>query len=149
MGRYDGQVEVLARGACVVAGRLLLCHSKGAANTFLPGGHVEFRERAEEALRREIAEELGLDAKVGRFLGCVEHAFAQKGQPHAEVNLVFVVTIEGLSSDVAPPSKEEKIEFSWVDMAGLDATALEPAALRRELPRWLDPAFRGAGWASW
>jgi 8-oxo-dGTP pyrophosphatase MutT (NUDIX family) len=149
MGKYDGQIEVLARGACVINGRLLLCHSKGAANTYLPGGHVEFRERAPEALRREIEEELGRNATVGRFLGGVEHAFVQKGVPHAEVNLVFEITVGGLTAGVVPSSKEEKIEFLWADLAGLDATALEPAVLRRVLPGWLDPSFRGERWASW
>jgi len=64
-------IEILARGVCVVDGRLLLCHTKGARNTYLPGGHVEFREKARETLRREVEEELGVKAKVGRFLGVV------------------------------------------------------------------------------
>ncbi|MDD4443198.1 MAG: NUDIX domain-containing protein, partial [Kiritimatiellae bacterium] len=52
-------VEVIARGVCVVDGHILLCHGKRSALTYLPGGHIEFRETARQALEREIAEELG------------------------------------------------------------------------------------------
>jgi 8-oxo-dGTP diphosphatase len=135
---------------CIVQGHLLLCHSKGAANTYLPGGHVEFREPARAALEREIAEELGRRSKTGRFLGCVEHVFRQKGQWHAEVNLVFELRIPGLTPDALPPAREDWIEFRWVPLAKLRSVRLEPEVLCKQLPRWLkNPAgFAGtaAGW---
>ncbi len=142
------EIEVLARGVCVRNGKLLLCHSKGDANTFLPGGHVEFEEMAAKALCREIKEETGLDAEAVGFLGAVEHTFKQKGERHCEINLVFEIKIPGLSSDRNPASCEDHIEFLWVPISRLSKSALEPAVLRRLLPVWL----RGAGdperWAS-
>ena len=72
------KIEILARGVLVQNGRVLLCHTKGAANTYLPGGHVEFKESARAALCREIKEEMGLDSTAGRFLGAVEHSFADE-----------------------------------------------------------------------
>lgn len=150
MGHDKQHIEILARGVCIVRGQLLLCHSKGAANTYLPGGHVEFREAARTALTREIAEEMGCRAKAGRFLGCVEHAFRQKGQWHAEINLVFELRIPGLTPATPPPTREDWIDFCWVPLARLRPARLEPAVLCRELPRWLkNPVgFAGsaAGW---
>ncbi len=93
----NANVEVIARGVCVIDGQLLLCHGKKAALTYLPGGHIEFRETARQALVREIKEEMGRDAEAGRFLGCCEHAFVQKGKPHAEINLVFELSIPSLT----------------------------------------------------
>jgi ADP-ribose pyrophosphatase YjhB (NUDIX family) len=40
----------VARGIVFVNGKVLLAHQKGADNPFLPGGHIEFGERAELAL---------------------------------------------------------------------------------------------------
>ena len=130
-------IEILARGVCIMKGQLLLCQTRGAANTYLPGGHVEFREQARKALEREIAEEMGYRAKAGRFLGCVEHVFPQKGRWHAEINLMFELRIPGLTPATPPPSCEEWIEFCWVPLNKLRSAHLEPSVLVKELPEWL------------
>ena len=53
------------------------------------GGAVEFGEAAEEALRREIREELGLEIQNVVRLGIVENRFEYRGQPGHEVVFVF------------------------------------------------------------
>jgi 8-oxo-dGTP pyrophosphatase MutT (NUDIX family) len=131
-----GHIEVLARGVCIVDRHLLVCHTKGAANTYLPGGHVEFGETSADSLTREIMEELGGSATVEHFLGIVEHAFIQKTVPHSEVNLVFQVRIDGLTPDIPPPSLEDYIEFRWIPLDHLASSDLEPAPLRRLIPAW-------------
>jgi len=152
MGHGKRQIEILARGVCIVKGHVLLCHTRGAANTYLPGGHVEFREPARKALEREMAEEMGRRAKAGRFLGCVEHVFRQKGEWHAEINLVFDLRIPGLTPATPPSSCEKWISFCWAPLAKLRSARLEPAVLIEQLPRWLkEPAGFGGtaeGWKS-
>ncbi len=133
----DGDVEVLARGVTVLDGKLLVCHTKGAANTYLPGGHVDFGEGVETALVREIDEEMGRKASVTRFLGGCDHSFSQKGEQHCEVNLVFEMTVDGLVGGEDPSSEEDYIEFLWLDMNELESSNLEPATLRESLTKWL------------
>lgn len=140
-------IEILVRGVCVVQGQVLLCHSKGAGNTYLPGGHVEFREPARTALEREIVEELGCRARAGRFLGCVEHTFRQKGTWHAEINLLFELRIPGLTPAAPPPAREEWIEFQWAPLTRLRQARLEPAVLCKQLAGWLQAPAGFAGTA--
>ena len=147
MKRRKGHIEVLARGVLVVDGQVLLCHSRGARNTYLPGGHVEFRESARAALRRELEEELGRTATVGRFLGAVEHTFRQKGARHCEINLVFEMRIRGLRPPRDPASREPKIAFRWEPLAVLARSTLEPHPLRCALARWLRAGPMPARWA--
>ncbi len=147
----NANVEVIARGVCVSGGQILLCHGKQAALTYLPGGHVEFRETARQALAREIREELGRDAQAGRFLGCCEHAFVQKGVPHAEVNLVFELHVPGLSPGAPVAAAEDWIGFRWQPLDKLGEANLEPAPLRARIAEWLKRpgghVVSGSAWA--
>ncbi len=136
--RYEkATVEVIARGVYVVAGQLLLCYGKGSELTYLPGGHIEFRETGRQALEREILEELGCVAEVGTFLGCCEHAFVQKGVPHTEINLVFEMRIPELIPEHAVTAVETWIGFRWHPLDQLASARLEPSPLQTHLPHWL------------
>ncbi len=127
MNEYElAGIEVIARGVCVREGKILLCRAKGGATAYLPGGHVEFGETGREALVREVREELGLDAETGAFLGVVENSFRQHGKPHAEINLVYELT---LPAGAAARSREYWIEFEWRDISNL--CDLLPAEFRR------------------
>ena len=119
-------IETISRGVCVCDGRLLLCRAKGGSTTYLPGGHIEFGETGREALIREMVEETGLEVKTGRFLGVVENSFMQHGKPHAEINLVYEMTLADPGAAVA--AKEDWIEFLWCPLAELEGARLLPAA---------------------
>lgn len=135
--KHSKHIEILVRGVCVQQGKLLVCQSKGAANTYLPGGHVEWHEQAAVALTREIKEELGVKAGVKEFLGAVEHAFIQKGERHCEINLVFAMTIPALSPDQIPEACEDWIRFKWIPLSGLGRNHLEPGPLRKLISGWI------------
>ncbi len=45
-----------------------------------PGGRAEMGERSEETLAREMVEELGVEAKIGRLLWAVENFFHYEGK---------------------------------------------------------------------
>ncbi len=119
----------LARGVVIVEGKILLVHQIGADNTFLPGGHIEWRESAEQALVREIQEELGMYPTIKRFLGAIEHAWPENTRTNHEINLLFAVEIEGLVSDKPPASLEPHLEFLWVEPSQLAGVNLQPSAL--------------------
>jgi ADP-ribose pyrophosphatase YjhB (NUDIX family) len=53
------------------------------------GGGVEFGERAADALRREIVEELGGAIQDVRLLGVLENLFEYEGLPRHEIAFVF------------------------------------------------------------
>lgn len=141
-------IEILVRGVCVKQGKLLVCQGKGSANTYLPGGHVEWNEQAELGLKREILEELGVNARVKEFLGVVEHTFIQKGERHCEINLVFAMSIAALSPDKAPEACEDWIHFKWVPLSALGRNHLEPWPLRKLIPGWQKPGGSGSRWGS-
>ena len=60
----------------------------------LLGGGVEFCERSDATVRRELLEELGVHARPLRFLGALENIFVYQGEPGHEVILNWLVEFE-------------------------------------------------------
>ena len=75
----DDLIQVTA-GILVRDGTVLVCQRRpGGHHPFkweFPGGKVEAGEPLEEALRRELWEELRVDAQVGRLLWHTRHCYA-------------------------------------------------------------------------
>ncbi len=53
------------------------------------GGGIEFGERSEEAVRRELKEELNVDITNLKYLGMLENIFTFNGNSYHEIVMVF------------------------------------------------------------
>ena len=71
-------------------GRILACQRRRAGSFGLmwefPGGKVKPGETLEQALRRELEEELGTDATIGHELFRTQHRYAELADP---IELIF------------------------------------------------------------
>ncbi len=88
--------RIVVAGAIVRDGRVLLAkRARGKAiapgKWHLPGGHVEFGEQPDEALMRELEEELGVKTRVGMPVD----AFSYVWRGRHTVGIAFYVEIEG------------------------------------------------------
>lgn len=104
------------------AGRLLLVRKRGTQVFMQPGGKIEPGEEAGDALRRELAEELGLVVTANRlvYLGCRTAPAANEPDCSVEAEL-FVV-----ASDTAVAPLPEIEEIAWLDPDMPSALALAP-----------------------
>jgi 8-oxo-dGTP diphosphatase len=84
-------IHTLARAIIIDQGHILLAHhpSWKQGHYYLPGGHIEHGESAQQTVLRELDEEMGLTFTIGRFLGCLEYSCSTKswsqGVSHARV----------------------------------------------------------------
>ena len=84
-----------------------------------PGGKVKSNETLEDALHREIKEEVNLDIKINGFLCKVDHAYSH-----------FKITMHAFICDVIDPSNlscKSADDYSWINVTQLDEFAFPKA----------------------
>ena len=83
-----------------------------------PGGKVEADETPEEALARELREELKIDVTVGEFIVTATH---EAGTAVIELSTYLCTIIEGV------PVLTEHEEFRWLPVSELSDVEWAPA----------------------
>ena len=120
-------IRNLAVGLPVRDGHVLVSDATdpttGEASHRAVGGGIEFGERADVALRREFAEELGVVLATVQLLGVVENIFGYGGQPGHEIVHVFAVESEGFDAialDATLRVLDEGSQVRWRRLSTLD-----------------------------
>lgn len=120
-------------GAVLERDGLILAARRGAGMTLpgaweFPGGKVEPGEGPAEALRREIAEELGCTVAVGEHVATCEH---ESGSGIVILDTYRCALVAG------EPRATEHDEIRWLavsDLEGLDWSPADLPTVRRLLP---------------
>ena len=83
----------------------------------LPGGFVDYGERVEDAVQREIMEELNLKINPLEILG----VYSEKGRdPRGHtISTVFICAFEG-----TPKAGDDALSFEWIHLENLDTEDL-------------------------
>ena len=134
--------EVCVRVVVLSKNKILACWNKEKKYYFFPGGHIDFEESAEQALKRELKEELHISVRDPQFIGTVENIYIEDGQKHHEINLVFSAKVDKIKTD----SKEDHIGFKLIDIKKFSKTKIYPIALKKAILKWLKD--KKSFWAS-
>lgn len=108
------------------AGKILIAQRPADKHLALqwefPGGKVESGESAEDALRREIIEELGCTLGPLRVIGTWEHDYGS-------VHIQLMALAGPLAKDSCEPSPREHVAVRWLTPEELRTTEIAPADL--------------------
>ncbi len=99
----QGRLVVLVRG-----------REPGKGGWDLPGGFVDPGETAEEALRREVREEIGLEVTTMRYLGSWPNVYEYGGIRYRTLDLGFVCTAPG--AERARPTESEVVDVLFLSL---------------------------------
>jgi 8-oxo-dGTP pyrophosphatase MutT (NUDIX family) len=137
--RFDIAGKAMIRDG---AGRCLVIRRSGQSKHWpgmweLAGGKAEAGETFEEAMRREVREETGLEIELRRWVGTAPYRLVTgKG----ELELLFVVVEAMVSGSEGGRTQEvrlssEHLEYRWVsegELGGMELTPPVRAALSRD-----------------
>lgn len=119
-------------GGVVISGNRVLLIQRGnpplEGQWSIPGGMLELGETLIEGVRRELAEETGLDVRVLNLIEVFERLdLDQSGKPKYH----FVV-LDYLceASNEAATAGSDVVNVAWVDRADLERYSLTPTATR-------------------
>lgn len=104
------------------AGRLLLVRKRGTSAFMQAGGKIEPGEAPEAALRRELAEELGLAVRADELVYLGRHSAPAANEPGHVVEAALFA-LEREEEVIAGAEIEELI---WLDADQLEAIPLAP-----------------------
>jgi 8-oxo-dGTP pyrophosphatase MutT (NUDIX family) len=127
-------------GVVIDSEHVLLNRAEGMDFWFLPGGRVEVSETSEQALVREMAEELHVTVEVCRLLWIVENFFGID-PPYHEVGLYYEMRLppslflweELETRETVPGAGNKTSHFRWFPLDGLEAVPLMPHFLRHAM----------------
>ncbi len=128
-------------------GRLLLlrrAHDPGKGKLGLPGGFVDVGETAEEALRREIREEIGIEAPALDFFLTLPNEYPYQGLVTPVLDLFYRGRVEHFAAASAVSEVDELVirDPREVDLSHL-AFASNAEAIRRLALSSAEVASRG------
>ena len=121
----DGQVLLLVRGK-----------NPGKGRYGLPGGFIDPGETAEEALGREVREEIGLTLKSQRYLATFPNEYTFHGFVLPVTDMFFVAEVESFDGMVASDGEIDAWHFCHPGPSELRRMAFK--SNRRALKRFLD-----------
>jgi 8-oxo-dGTP pyrophosphatase MutT (NUDIX family) len=113
----------------------------------LPGGFVDPLESAEEALRREIKEELDIELTEMHYMGSFPNRYVFSGLTYFTLDLAFVCAVKDLSI-LKPADDVASILFLHPDRIDLHEIAFESirniiAAYCQKIKTTTPPGFKG------
>lgn len=126
-------------------GRLLLVRrAKGPSQGLLalPGGFVDPGETAEEALRREVREEVGLSVEIAAAIGSHQNAYSYKGITYPVLDFFYVCRTAGPVGNAADLTLQaaEVAGCEWRDPAGIQAHEIAFPSMHWAVERFRDSA---------
>lgn len=123
---HPSPTVLVSAAVLVEAGRVLVSQRKKGAHLEhlweFPGGKVEPGEDPREALRRELVEELGVEADIGDVVEVTFHRYEEAGK--AVLLLFFDATRRPGSPE---PEARDVADFAWADLAMLASARFPPA----------------------
>ena len=117
----------------VEEGKLLVVEDEDGFYTI--GGAIQVGERTEEAVIREVKEELGVKAQARQLAFVVENRFEQAGVHFHNIEFHYLVDLLE-DAPLTMQEDERQLPCRWIALNQLHTVPLKPGFLKTVLPEW-------------
>ena len=124
---------VRATALIVEEGKLLVVEDEDGFYTI--GGAIQVGERTEEAVIREVKEELGVKAQARQLAFVVENRFEQDGVSYHNIEFHYLVDLLE-DAPLTMQEDERQLPCRWIALNQLHTVPLKPGFLKTVLPEW-------------
>ncbi|PQZ46622.1 MULTISPECIES: NUDIX hydrolase [Bacillus] len=119
---------------CKHDNKILILQDEGEDYWYVPGGRVKMLENSEDALKRELAEELAVPIEVKRLIWSVENFFTLSERKFHEISFYYEVELHELPANGEDQyileEEGRRYVFKWVPVEELDEYNLQPAFIK-------------------
>lgn len=124
---------VRATALIVEEGKLLVVEDEDGFYTI--GGAIQVGERTEEAVIREVKEELGVKAQARQLAFVVENRFEQAGVHFHNIEFHYLVDLLE-DAPLTMQEDERQLPCRWIALNQLHTVPLKLGFLKTVLPEW-------------
>jgi len=136
-GRFNYRVA----GLILHNDQILIMKDELSPYYYIPGGRVNLYEIAEDAIKREIKEELRIDVRVNRMLWSSENFFVEEtnGETFHELAFYFLLDLvdttvfERSSPFILKEDGEQRLRFYWKPINELKDLYMYPLFLKERI----------------
>ena len=131
----EGNTVFGVRATALILQNRKLLATKDKDKYYTIGGAIQVNERTEDAVVREVREELGVKAQAGPLAFVVENSFEQDGVSYHNIEFHYLVDL--LEDAPLTMQEDEKTQpCEWIHLDKLEDIQLVPAFLKTALPTW-------------
>ena len=135
--RYtNNDFQFLCRVSCLIFNKeetkVLLFNVEGRDVYLIPGGKIRELEKSNDAIKREIKEELGWHNIEYSFLGVSEEFVNDKGYNNHQINLIYKgILLDKIDKLEFKGLEGDWINFNWVDINDINKYNIYPKIVNK------------------
>jgi ADP-ribose pyrophosphatase YjhB (NUDIX family) len=127
-------IETISRIVIEDGENILVCKDKQNKNYFFPGGHVELGEFSEDALLRELKEEISFEVDGTELMGLVENIYPATDGLHHEINLFYYAKCNKIDVE----SNEDHLDFFLFNKKEFLEKDIRPLRMKEVVLDWIE-----------
>jgi ADP-ribose pyrophosphatase YjhB (NUDIX family) len=134
----DMRFLLCTRGIAFKQERVLLFNVVGWDWWTLPGGRVEMLEHSDNALKREMREEIATDIVVGELVWVIENFFKPNNTAYHEIGMYYLMylpddSVVFKSTEYTCQDGPVTLRFRWFFLSDIEQVEIRPAFLKKGL----------------